>query len=134
MQRQEQISRYCPKLIIAITVALTRIFNPNPYLYQEDGSPEWKVLDQFIRPDLPETLQVGLTAYADWDSMAPDYPNYQKYNEQGASTQNADLVAYVESIDFRRPTTPRFPIATLAPQVSFDAKLSAARLKDLMAD
>jgi hypothetical protein len=101
-------------------------------LYQEESSDQWKVLDQFIRPDLPETLNVGLTAYADWDSIAPDYPNYQEYNENGASTQNADLVAYVESIDFRRPMTPRFPLATLEPRVSFDPKLSEARMKDLM--
>ena len=103
-------------------------------LVQEEGSRQWKVLEQFIRPDLPATLNVGLTAYADWDSMAPDYPNYQKYNQQGASTQNADLVAYVEAIDFRRPSTPRFPIATLDPRVSFDPKLSQSRMNDLMAD
>ena len=103
-------------------------------LYQEEGSSEWHVLDQFIRLDLPETLNVGLTAYADWDSMAPDYPNYEQYNEQGASTQNADLVAYVESIDFRRPSTPRFPLATLDPRVSFDPQLSEARMTDLMTD
>ena len=103
-------------------------------LYQAENSNEWKVIEQFIRPDLPETLNVGLTAYADWDSVAPDYPNYQKYNENGASTQNADLVAYVESIDFRRPTTPRFPLATLDPKVSLNPQLSEERVKDLMAD
>ena len=103
-------------------------------LYQEENSNEWKVLEQFIRPDLPETLNVGLTAYADWDSVAADYPNYQEYNENGASTQNADLVAYVESIDFRRPTTPRFPVATLDPRVSFEPQLSEARMQDLMSD
>lgn len=103
-------------------------------LYQQEGSDKWVVLDQFIRPDLPETLNVGLTAYADWDSLAPDYPNYQKYNQQGASTQNADLIAYVESIDFRRPDTPRFPIATLDPNVSFDPQLSQARMQNLMSN
>ncbi|MFM7423951.1 MAG: hypothetical protein ACKO7W_02945 [Elainella sp.] len=103
-------------------------------LYQQEDSSEWQVLDQFIRPDLPVTLNVGLTAYADWDSMAPDYPNYQKYNEQGASSQNADLVAYVESIQFRRPSTPRFPIATLNPSVSFDPQLSQTRMAELTAD
>ncbi|MEO1523427.1 MAG: hypothetical protein AAFU78_21995 [Cyanobacteria bacterium J06633_2] len=103
-------------------------------LYQAEGSGEWTVLDQFIRPDLPETLNVGLTAYADWDSLAPDYPNYQQYNEQGASAQNADLLAYVESIDFRRPSTSRFPLATLDPDVSFNPQLSEDRMRDLMAD
>jgi hypothetical protein len=103
-------------------------------LYQEDGSREWKVLDQFIRPDLPATLNVGLTAYADYDSVAPIYPDYKRYNEQGAPTQNADLIAYVESIDFRRPSTPRFPIATLDPSVSFDPKVSETRMRELMTD
>jgi hypothetical protein len=103
-------------------------------LYQEDGSRQWNVLDQFIRPDLPATLNVGLTAYADYDSVAPIYPDYKRYNEQGAPTQNADLIAYVESIDFRRPSTPRFPIATLDPSVSFDPKVSETRMKELMAD
>lgn len=103
-------------------------------LYQEDGSRGWKVLDQFIRPDLPATLNVGLTAYADYDSVAPIYPDYKRYNEQGAPTQNADLIAYVESIDFRRPSTPRFPIATLDPSVSFDPKVSETRMRELMAD
>lgn len=100
-------------------------------LYQQDGSQEWQILDQFIRPDLTQKLNVGLTAYADWDSLAANYPNYREYNEQGAATQNADLIAYVESIDFRRPVTPRFPIATLNPQFSFDSNLAEARLKDL---
>ncbi|MEM9537702.1 MAG: hypothetical protein AAGA40_18770 [Cyanobacteria bacterium P01_E01_bin.45] len=103
-------------------------------LYQAEGSEEWQVLDQFIRPDLPETLNVGLTAYADWDSLATDYPNYQQYNEQGASTQNPDLLASVESIELRRPTTPRFPLATLDPRVSFNPELSEARMQDLMGD
>ncbi|RUT03983.1 hypothetical protein DSM106972_048970 [Dulcicalothrix desertica PCC 7102] len=31
MQQQEQISRYCPKLITLITLASMRIFNPNLY-------------------------------------------------------------------------------------------------------
>ncbi|MEL6400957.1 MAG: hypothetical protein AAFR26_18105 [Cyanobacteria bacterium J06626_4] len=103
-------------------------------LYQADGSSEWTVLDQFIRPDLPATLNVGLTAYADWESVSVDYPNYQQYNEQGASTQNADLVAYVESIEFRRPSTSRFPLATLDPSVSPNPQLSEARMQDLMKD
>lgn len=39
-----------------------------------------------------------------------------------------------ESAKFRRPNTPRFPIATLDPRVSFNPQLSQARMRDLMAD
>lgn len=51
-----------------------------------------------------------------------------------AAEPRADLVAYVESIQFRRPSTPRFPIATLDPRVSFDPQLSQTRMAELMAD
>jgi hypothetical protein len=99
-------------------------------LQRTQGSNEFSVVEQFIRPDLPAKLNVGLTAYADWDSAAPIYPDFRRYNTQ-APAQNADLVAYVESIDFRRPTVDRFPVATLDPKVSFMPEVSQRRLEDL---
>lgn len=69
---------------------------------------------------MPQKLNVGLTAYADWGSLAADYPNYKQYNEQGAVTQYADLIAYIDSVDFQRPVTPRFPLALPDLKVSFD--------------
>jgi hypothetical protein len=102
-------------------------------LYRAEKSGRWTVLDQFIRPDLPAKLNVGITAYADWDSAASIYPDFVKYNTS-APAMNADLVARFERVDFRRPTVARFPVATLDPRFSFDPKTSQARLADLMAD
>ena len=73
---------------------------------------------------------VGL---GDWDSAAPIYPDFVRYNT-GAPAQNADLVAQVERITFRRPTVERFPLATLDPAFSFDPAVSKARLAELTAD
>ena len=95
---------------------------------------DWRVLHQYIRPDLPETLNVGLTAYADYGSVAPTYPDYRLYNTKGAPTQNADLIAYVDRIDFRRPVTSRFPIANIDAPASFGADQIALRKADLMKD
>ena len=93
---------------------------------------DWAVVDQMIRPDLPQILNVGLTAYADYDSVAPTYPDYQRYNTEGAPTQNADLIAYVDSFALRRPVTGRLPIANIDAPAFLEA--IAARQADLLAD
>jgi len=93
---------------------------------------QWAVVEQIIRPDLPLVLNVGLTAYADYDSVAPTYPNYQQYNTQGAPTQNADLIAYVDSFDLRRPATGRLPIANIDAPAFLD--VITERRADVLAD
>ncbi|WP_420349785.1 hypothetical protein [Pelagibius sp.] len=100
-------------------------------LVRESGT-DWRVIDQMIRPDLPQVLNVGLTAYADYDSVAPTYPNYQLYNTQGAPTQNADLIAYVDSFTLRRPATGRLPIANIDAPAFLD--VIAERRADLLSD
>lgn len=93
---------------------------------------DWQVKDQMIRPDLPETLNVGLTAYADYGSVAPIYPDFQRYNTQGAVEEKADLIAYVDSFALRRPTTGRIPIANLDAPDFLEA--ITARRADLLSD
>lgn len=68
-------------------------------LHKPDGAKEFAVADIMIRPDLPNYLNVGLTAYSDSGSVAAA----TNYNKDGAPQQNADMVAEVERIDFRRP-------------------------------
>lgn len=99
-------------------------------LQRVEGAAEFTLVEQFIRPDLPAKLNVGITAYADWDSAAPIYPDFRKYNTQ-APALNGDLIAYVERIDFRRPVVDRFPVATLDPRISFMPEVSRKRLDDL---
>lgn len=93
---------------------------------------EWEVMEQIIRPDLPLVLNVGLTAYADYDSVAPTYPNFQLYNTEGAPTDNADLIAHIDSFDIRRPATGRLPIANIDAPAFLD--VIAQRRDDVMAD
>lgn len=78
---------------------------------------DWKILDQFIRPDLPETLQLGVTAYADWPSLAEIYPNYEVYNQHGTKEDKGDLVAYFDYIDMApTPVKKELPIANFIGQ------------------
>ncbi|MBC8082908.1 MAG: hypothetical protein H7Z21_06810 [Hymenobacter sp.] len=84
--------------------------------YRYDGQP-WQLLDQFIRPDLPATLQVGLTAYADWPSVAEVYPDYLRYNRHGTPTDHADLRATFAWLAYRKPLVDKpLPLATLRPE------------------
>ncbi|MGP4753692.1 hypothetical protein [Agrobacterium pusense] len=101
-------------------------------LHRPEGVHDWTVLDQMIRPDLPETLNVGLTAYSDWTSIARS-PNY---NVDGAVEQHADFIARVDYIRFRRPaSSDRLPIANLdAPQAGPLGPMIKARRDDLLSN
>jgi hypothetical protein len=100
-------------------------------LYRLEGQAEFTLLDQFIRPDLPQRLNVGVTAYADWGSAATIYPDFPRYNTS-APAMNADLIARIERIDFRRPTVDRFPVASFDVSSSFMPQVSQSRIDDLI--
>lgn len=102
-------------------------------LQRVEGQREFALVEQFIRPDLPRRLNVGLTAYADWGSVADIYPDFVRLNTSEPA-RNADMRMRVERIDFRRPTVDRFPVATLDPAVSFMPDVSRARFQDLVRD
>jgi hypothetical protein len=76
-------------------------------LYRYDGG-EWTYLDQWVRPDLPQTMQVGLIAYTDWDSTAEVYPNLEAINQGQIPNGVEDLTLRVASIQFREPGIQRF--------------------------
>jgi hypothetical protein len=99
-------------------------------LQRIEGANEFTLVEQFIRPDLPSKLNVGVTAYADWDSIAQMYPDFRRYNTSPPA-MNGDLTVRIESIDFRRPNVDRFPVATLDPKISFMPDVSVKRLEDL---
>lgn len=54
----------------ALELQLTRSGDSVTAAYRQPGSDAWQVAGSFVRPDLPDTLQVGLVAYTDWDKMS----------------------------------------------------------------
>jgi hypothetical protein len=76
-------------------------------LYRYDGE-AWAYLDQWVRPDLPQTVQVGLIAYTDWDGAAEVYPDMEAINKGQIPNGVEDLTLRVASIQFREPGIKRF--------------------------
>jgi hypothetical protein len=74
-------------------------------LYQFTGG-SWTLSRCFDRPDLPQTLQVGVHAYTDWNTITTRYPdNPEEFNRTtltGPDT-HPDLVVRDEYVHFQRP-------------------------------
>ena len=115
-----------------VELRLARISEVFTLLDRPEERTEWRVVDQLIRPDLPTTLNVGLTAYADYASVLPTYPDYRAYNERGVGEGRADLLAEIDWVRFRRPTTVRFPIANIDAPAIFGREVIEARRRDLL--
>lgn len=99
-----------------VELKIVRVSEVFTLLYKFEDE-EWVLLDQFIRPDLPETLQLGVTAYADWPSVAEVYPNYEEYNTNGTPEDHGDLVAYFDYIEITpTPVKKELPIANFIGQ------------------
>lgn len=101
-------------------------------LHRPEGQSDWAIIEQIVRPDLPRTLNVGITAYADYASVQPIYPDFFRYNTEGTPKNNADLIARVDYVTFRRPVTGRIPIANIdAPDI---IPAIAERRADILSD
>lgn len=101
-------------------------------LHRADGQSDWTIIDQIIRPDLPQILNVGLTAYSDWGSVQPIYPDMMRVNTKGTPENNADLIARVDWIRYRRPIVGRIAIANIDAPAFVDA--ITKRREDLLSD
>ncbi|MFH1300889.1 MAG: putative Ig domain-containing protein [Planctomycetota bacterium] len=98
-----------------INLQIARIGDTVYTLYQIPGE-AWVLNSRIHRPDLPETLQVGMVSYTDWEK-ANDYdPYYQNSHtlEAGGFDPTPyvpfepDLVAGFEFIQFDRPEIPEY--------------------------
>ncbi|MCA9177869.1 MAG: hypothetical protein KDB14_25555 [Planctomycetales bacterium] len=96
------------------TIQLARIGNTVLALYRLPGQ-DWVVHRRYDRPDMPETLQVGLVTYTDWGKAGDFDPFFQNSHvlEPGitpdptpAEPFNPDLVAGFEYMRFARPDVP----------------------------
>ncbi|NOY42205.1 MAG: hypothetical protein GXP26_10255 [Planctomycetes bacterium] len=93
-----------------ITIQLVRIGDSVLTLYQEPGE-DWVVHRRYDRADLPETLQVGMVAYTEWDLI---WPNFTPYDHNSNVLLNPpyglnfqpDLTAGFEYARFYEPSVP----------------------------
>jgi YVTN family beta-propeller protein len=102
-------------------------------LLRRHGEGPWVVENRFERPDLPATVQIGMTTYTDWNTVSagwdfshPQIPFHQ--NRIVNTGGNPDLIADVDFVRIRRPdpslnvaalqaaslTGPNGPVADLA--------------------
>jgi hypothetical protein len=96
-------------------------------LYRLNGQ-GWAVSQCYERPDLPQTLQVGLNAYTDWNTIAARYPNddvaFNKTVLTGPET-HPDLITRCDYLRYHRPPLPETLRANItAGHVSLDQWVS----------
>ncbi|MEL6896295.1 MAG: hypothetical protein AAFP90_09350, partial [Planctomycetota bacterium] len=96
------------------TVQIARIGSQMLMLRRTDGD-DWVVHQRYNRPDMPETLQIGLVSYSDWAKAGDFTPATHNSNvlEEGVAGDptpgepfNPDLVAGFEYARFARPELP----------------------------
>ena len=77
-------------------------------LYQFSDGP-WTLSRCFDRPDLPQTLQVGIHAYTDWNTITTRYPDdaegFNRATLTGLDT-HPDLIVRDDYMRFQRPAFP----------------------------
>lgn len=115
------------------TVQIARLGNSILTLYQLPGE-SWQVHRRYTRPDMPQTLQVGLVSYTDW-TKASDFDPFTQNNTvlapgvAGDPTPgeafNPDITAGFEYARYARPEVPEaYTNADLAdPSSVSDAEL-----------
>ncbi len=85
-------------------------------LLRKHGEGEWIIENRYERPDLPETIQVGISAYTDWASIAGNglfthgedheaqyHQNRNVISPTNGFGANPDLIANVDFLRFARP-------------------------------
>jgi hypothetical protein len=67
----------------------------------------WRVMRREDRPDLPSTLQVGLIAYSDYDSLKWDliFSRVEKYNNRVIANGVPDLIGRFDYVRFQAPAS-----------------------------
>lgn len=86
-------------------------------MYRLEGDVEWQAAANFDRPDMPETLQVGLVGYSDYEKASTFQPFYANSHalidtpENAANSNdpglayNPDVQASFDYIRFERPAS-----------------------------
>jgi len=83
-----------------LEIGIARLGDKFICLRREPGE-AWRVAGLFERPDLPVTLQVGITAFGDW--MAAKQTSPEVHNARGTRDGDPDLRVWFEYVRFRPP-------------------------------
>jgi hypothetical protein len=85
------------------TIQVARLGNAFLTLRRTAGG-SWVVHRRYTRPDLPQTLQVGLTCYTDWPTASTYSPLV--HNQTVITGGNPDLIAAFDYFRLLRPVVP----------------------------
>ncbi|MBV6646909.1 MAG: fibronectin type III domain-containing protein [Cyclobacteriaceae bacterium] len=84
-------------------VRIARLGNTLISLYRETGG-EWQVIESVDRPDLDTTLQVGLVAMSDWQTVSNNSQAY--FYNSTVQMANNDILAEFDYLRFNTPEIP----------------------------
>lgn len=131
-----------PVDLTTIELRIQREGNSITTMYREVGATDWQVAANFDRPDMPETLQVGLLGYTDYGKISTFTPEYANSNTlvdtsmNSANSSNStmayspDLRASFDYIRFERfDSTP--PVFDPPPLVTFDIDVVNPSFEDI---
>tara|TARA_R110002072_G_scaffold13481_2_gene56860 strand:- start:52570 stop:55641 length:3072 start_codon:yes stop_codon:yes gene_type:complete len=122
-----------------VNVQLSRIGDSVIALYQLPGQ-EWQVHRRYSRPDMPETMQVGLVTYTDWEKASDFDPFIQNSSVlvpgiAGDPTPgeafNPDLTA---GFEYARYALPDVPEALVGSNLTDPNAVSDAELLSFLGD
>jgi hypothetical protein len=86
-----------------VHIKIIRINHTYLQFYKYDDQDQWTFLKRYDRPDLPNTLQIGMIALADTAKtfgMDPKEFNITVFNNE---TSTADLIVQFDYVRFQRP-------------------------------
>ena len=85
------------------TIRVARLGDHVIALIRPDGE-AWRVHRRYLRTDLPDDMQVGLTTYTDWNSCSSLTP--VEHNNALITDGNPDLVAQFDYVRYAEPQVP----------------------------
>ncbi|MDA1160297.1 MAG: hypothetical protein O2983_11865 [Planctomycetota bacterium] len=122
-----------------VNIQLSRIGDSVIALYQLPGQ-EWQVHRRYSRPDMPETIQVGLVTYTDWEKASDFDPFTQNStvlvpgiagDPTPGEAFNPDLTA---GFEYARYALPDVPEALVGADLTDPAAVSDAELLSFLGD
>ncbi len=123
-----------------VELQLARIGDSVIALHRLSGETEWTVHRRYSRPDMPETLQVGMVTYSDWEK-ANDWEPSVHNGSVLAPGQIADVSPFqpfnpdlTASFDYTRFARPSVPDTLAGVDLSDPTTVSSAVLLTFLGD